>query len=326
MVVRAASSMLASVLTTTAAVGLIAALQASVVAAPAPQASAQGRAEYRLGPGDVIHTTVWNGNEYAEQDLTVASDGTLMVPFSVNRLFEVNGLTAVELRSLIQAELSQMFRGPVVQTVVVGYESKKALLVGEVSASGQFPLREGLGLLEFILQNGGFGQDADLTAIQLTRSSGQVERINVYDMVASGSRQEVLLAPDDIVYVPSVEVFSNKYFILGEVRQPGIIQSTAAMNLVEAIASAGALTPEARSDQLMLVRVDETGSTRVEEISFRDLYEEGDPSVNVLLRSGDIVYVPRSRTTRVADVLGAINPITSLIRDTAFLYDILRRN
>ena len=281
---------------------------------------------YRLGPSDTVSITVFDGNSLTSEELTLAEDGSVLIPFSLNILIQASEMTAIQLRSFIQDGLRTVFRNPVVQVVITGFASKNVLLLGEVDTPGRFSILDSTGLLEFILQHGGFLSDADLSAVQITRASGPAERIDLYEMVVSGrAGDEVLLKPDDIVFVPSLAVTSKKYFILGEVRQPGLVESPTPLTLMEAIVEAGTLTPEARADRLMLVRMDAAGETSVIEIPFSNLYENGDTTANVTLQGGDIVYVPRNRTTRIADILGAIAPVTSLVRDTVFLIDILRR-
>src|SRR5687767_9466751 len=72
---------------------------------------------YLLGPGDTIRVTVWTGNELLEQSLSVAGDGTILVPFFINKMIKVTGLTAIEVRDLLLAELSKTFITPVVQVI-----------------------------------------------------------------------------------------------------------------------------------------------------------------------------------------------------------------
>src|SRR6478736_355557 len=58
-----------------------------------------------LGPSDVIQVTVWTGNEVETQNLTIAPDGSILVPFYVNELVPVSGMTSTEIRALILEKL-----------------------------------------------------------------------------------------------------------------------------------------------------------------------------------------------------------------------------
>jgi polysaccharide export outer membrane protein len=274
-----------------------------------------------------MRVTVWTGNEFSEQTLTVAVDGTIMIPFLVNKIVNVTGLTPVGIRNLIQVEMRHNYRTPVVQVIMTSLESKKALLVGEVARSGQFAVSNQTSVLEFVMQNGGYTPRANLTEVQVTRASGERFKLNLYDVVLEGDRSRNLsLQPDDIVFIPSVETISNKYFVLGEVRSPGVLQIQDQLTLLEAIQRSGSLAPNAKAEKVFVVRPVPSGGSEILEVAFSDLYKKGDLSQNILLRTGDIIYVPKSGLARTGEVLNAIAPLTGFIRDTLFIGTVFGRN
>jgi polysaccharide biosynthesis/export protein len=102
-----------------------------------------------------------------------------------------------------------------------------------------------------------------------------------------------------------VETFqSRRIFILGEVRQPGPYVLTGDMTIIEALARAGSVTPQA-ADEILIVRPapgkgagpvtpEQAGAdTTVLRINIRDL-QEGNLAKNVLLKDGDTVVVPKA--------------------------------
>src|SRR5262245_50355802 len=91
---------------------------------------------FQLGPGDVLEVTAWNGNETDTRNITVAADGTIMIPFGVNKLVRVSGLTSIQVRDIIQDAMRVNYRDPRVQVVQSKIESKKAGLAGEVYHPG----------------------------------------------------------------------------------------------------------------------------------------------------------------------------------------------
>jgi protein involved in polysaccharide export with SLBB domain len=276
------------------------------VPAPSPGFSSAG---YQLGPGDTVRITVWTGNDYQDQSLTVASDGTLMLPFFVNKLVSVSGLTSLQLRDLVQSEMRKVFLNPVVQVVITGFESKRANLVGE-GTMGRFPITDDTPILNFVLQHGGFSARADLTAVQVTRANGERLKVNVYDIVLKGDKsQNIVLHPEDVVFVPPVETTGKKYYMIGEVRSPGLLRSTEDLTLLEAIARAGTLTLTAQGKHVFVIRQHPPGTAKVMDIRFEALYKAGDPRANIRLESEDIVYVPRSRRARMTDAVSAITPM-----------------
>jgi protein involved in polysaccharide export with SLBB domain len=137
--------------------------------------------------------------------------------------------------------------------------------------------------------------------------------------------QNVAVEVHDIVFVPSLETVGNKYFMLGEVRNPGLLVSQEELTLLEAISRSGSTTTAAQTKHVFVVRPTSQGNSDIMDIAFEDLYKQGDATRNIPLKSGDIVYIPRNLRTRISDVLAAVNPILTFVRDAAFLGEILTR-
>lgn len=295
-------------------------VQRQTVNIPALPSPGVAQANYTLGPGDTVKVTAWTGNELLEQTLTLASDGTILVPFYVNKIVKVAGLTTLQVREVLQSELSKYFVSPAVQVLAIGFESKRASLLGEVQQAGNFPIGVSEKIFEYVLQHGGFSPRANLNEVQVTRADGQKLKVNIYDIVLKGDQsQNVALLPGDIVFAPSVESVGKRYFVLGEVRNPGMIQTSEDITLLEAISKAGTLTPAAQGKHVFVVRANPKGGADVLDIAFTDLIKHGDLSRNIQLQNNDIVYVPRNLRTRMTDVLGVVAPILYLAQTSIFL-------
>jgi polysaccharide export outer membrane protein len=122
---------------------------------------------------------------------------------------------------------------------------------------------------------------------------------------------EQLLGRDYLVN-PQVSVFieefhSKEIYILGAVNNPGAYPLTGKANLLEMISRAGGIDTTKGvkiGKNLILIRSNrnETGSDNSSEetdsitIDLEKLLKEGDPSLNVLLHNGDIIYVPKAET------------------------------
>lgn len=268
---------------------------------------------YPVGPGDSIRVNVFNGNDYQEQTLTVAEDGTIFVPFSVNELINVEGKTALQIRELILEEMRKTFLNPVVQVVTSTLASKRATIVGEITNNGVFAINGTETLLDVIASRGGLSRLANLAEVQITHANGERLRVNLYDYILRQEMKMPRIEPGDVIYIPSVENQSNKYFMMGEFRVPGVILSQERIRLIEAVQRAGSLTTTAKAGQIFLVRLRPDKTTQITEIAFSDLYKKGNFDVDVPLESGDVIFAPKNKIGKLTEVAAAISPITAIL-------------
>ena len=104
---------------------------------------------------------------------------------------------------------------------------------------------------------------------------------------------------------------SQRVYVVGEVTTPGIqLVKDIPLTVLEAINSAGGLSPEADSRNITLTRHDKTYN-----INLLSLYEGGDLSQNVLLEHGDVLNVPDRQFNKVF-VLGESNIVNSFAAGT----------
>jgi polysaccharide export outer membrane protein len=106
----------------------------------------------------------------------------------------------------------------------------------------------------------------------------------------------------------SIEQFrSQKIFVTGEVRQPGEVALSGRLSLLEALARAGSVTERAGLEAIIArpknaaARTEAAafdGTSDITRVNLADL-QNGNLAVNVLLRDGDTVFVPRAATVHV---------------------------
>lgn len=92
-----------------------------------------------------------------------------------------------------------------------------------------------------------------------------------------------------VVSVTVVQAKSFRLYVLGEVLRPGEFILRAPLTLVQALATAGGLTPFARHDAIIIVRHTKSGEVR--EIFDYDAYLRGDTPRDPWLKPGDTVIV-----------------------------------
>jgi polysaccharide export outer membrane protein len=231
-----------------------------------------GQADYQIGPSDVLNVTVY-GHPDLTQTLFVQPDGTFTFPL-VGRV-KGSDMTPAELEKKIVVLLSQGFiRNPQVTVVVQEYRSKTVYVVGEVARPGPYPLSGKTSLVE-VLAKAGPTTNAGAEVVVVRPQQGvviagpvlptevaeggeaqpdkpraEVIRIAVGDIQAGELEKNLLLQPNDTVFVPQ----APKVFVSGEVKSPGAYGWFPGMTTRQLISVAGGLTPDGSDGRLKVVR------------------------------------------------------------------------
>jgi len=96
---------------------------------------------------------------------------------------------------------------------------------------------------------------------------------------------------DPVVTVTVTSAAGNTIFIIGEVNRPGIITMHQTLNVAQALAVAGGLTPFADDDEIKVIRM-QSGSDSILKVHYTDIKKGKDMSTNHRLASGDVIVVP----------------------------------
>lgn len=174
-------------------------------ASSSPAASSPA-ADYRIGPGDTLDIRVWRQPELSAQ-LPVRPDGKISIQM-VDDMVAV-GKTPTELARDMEAVLAQYYRAPQVSVLItnfVGVVASQIRVLGEVVRPGAVAYRDGLTLLDVMLEVGGMTEFASGRRAELTRTvDGKVEKIPVRldRLLEHGDTEENLpMQPGDLVTVP----------------------------------------------------------------------------------------------------------------------------
>jgi polysaccharide export outer membrane protein len=115
---------------------------------------------------------------------------------------------------------------------------------------------------------------------------------------------------DRYVQNPQVSIFvtefrSQKVSLLGAVANPSSYPLMGQRRLLQVLAEAGSLAPEAGRTLYVFRQTADGRSARLT-VPLSELLLAGDPRWNIVLRSGDVVSVPPEQAIAVS-VLGAVN-------------------
>jgi polysaccharide export outer membrane protein len=96
---------------------------------------------------------------------------------------------------------------------------------------------------------------------------------------------------DPSIAVNVVKVSNQKVFVLGEVKNPAVLQIENDLSVVEALTRTGGISGDAKTSNLLLIRggVDDPILLI---INIADLFSKGDLTQNIYLQRGDILLVP----------------------------------
>ena len=108
---------------------------------------------------------------------------------------------------------------------------------------------------------------------------------------------------------------SKVVYVIGEVGRPGkIYMKGDEITVREALIQAGLPTLSAKSSHTLLLTPSETGKAKTRKVNAYDLLYKGDLKENLVMKSGDTLYVP---PTAMAKVMRVIQPIAAPITTAA---------
>jgi polysaccharide biosynthesis/export protein len=250
--------------------------------APAPRAAKPLADAYRLGPGDMIEITVYNNPDLTTKT-SIGEDGTISFPLIGN--VALGGLTRAQAEKRIAQglEAGKFVPKPYVNLVIDEYRSQTISVLGDVSKPGTYQIRRPIKVTEVLAMAGGITPNGsqDVTLVRNGRD-GDARRltVDVGDVLQRGDlAQDVLVGNGDIVYVPP----APKFYIYGEVRNPGVYPLQAGMTVQQAISVGGGLTVRGSQRGVTVDRKLPDG--RVHSYSAK---------LSDQLRAGDVVQVPQS--------------------------------
>ena len=172
---------------------------------PAPVAAATPDYRYLIGPLDTINIIVWRNPELS-MSITVRPDGKISTPL-VEDLPAI-GRNPSDLARDIEKALAKYTRDPVVTVVAGGFQgviSEQIRIIGEAARPQSIPYRQGMTLLDVMIQVGGLTDFADGNGAVLVRGkeSGKQYGVRLKDLIRRGDiSANVDVRPGDILIIP----------------------------------------------------------------------------------------------------------------------------
>jgi len=165
--------------------------------------SADMAKEYLIGPEDVLDVLVWKNCPDLCRTVPVRPDGKVSLPL-VNDV-QAAGLTPMELRQHLTAQLAEYLPTPEVSVIVREVHNFKVAVVGSVKMPGDYEIKSQATVLELIARAQGLTEFANRDKIVVLRQNGtKTDRIKFnYRKVAEGNDEDnIFVRAGDIIVVP----------------------------------------------------------------------------------------------------------------------------
>lgn len=204
--VRAVSAALAGTLLA----GFAGLLHAQDSVAPPPVSSPQGLAtsvvpgDYVIGPGDVLQVFVWRNPELTAT-VPVRPDGKISTPL-VEDMVAVGKNPSMLARD-IETVIATYVKQPQVNVIVTQAQSafSQIKVIGQVREPRALAYREGMKVLDAVLETGGLAEFAAGNRAKVLREENgrQVEiRVRLGRMFDGDMRDNIALKPGDVLLIP----------------------------------------------------------------------------------------------------------------------------
>lgn len=163
--------------------------------------------DYVIGPGDALSVFVYRSPELS-MSVPVRPDGRISLPLVAD--IAAAGRTPVQLASEIEDRLREYVREPNVTVMVtnfVGPTSRLVRIVGEAAQPRSIPFREGMTVLDALIESGGLTRFAAGNRARLIRREGegpqQVINVRLADLLRDGDfTQDIPMRPGDTLVIP----------------------------------------------------------------------------------------------------------------------------
>ncbi len=191
----------------TFAFGLGACSSNQVMELEKPPSTKQMMTEYQIGVGDALQVSVWRNPELS-MAVPVRPDGKISLPLVGD--VQAAGMTTEKLSSNVASALNNYIKSPQVTVIVTSPGSaefrNRVRVTGAVRSQISIPYREGMTVLDVVLQAGGPNEFASGNRAKLYRDNGssvKVYPIYLDDILKKGVLDSNYnLNPSDIITVP----------------------------------------------------------------------------------------------------------------------------
>lgn len=249
--------------------------------------------DYRIGPEDLLEIEAYNVEDI-KKTVRVNSQGEIALPLV--GILDVKGMTTSELERLITEKLDRYVQETVVTVFIKEYRSQRISVIGAVNNPQIYAVTGQRYLIDMLMTAGGLREDAGnicyvIRPAPQDKEDGKAETIviDLHELLINGNFSlNIPVFAGDVINVPKGGVV----FVDGAVRHPGVFTMQGKTSLVQAIAMAQGISPDASTDDVRIFRENGTGERDVITADY-DAIRNG-KSPDIILAENDIIIVPKS--------------------------------
>ena len=249
--------------------------------------------EYTINAGDSLAITVYNHSDLSIEKTVVTTDGCIGMVL-VGQL-KISGMTLDQASHAIEKKLSGYIRNPKVGISLLDIKSETASISGAINKPGMYTIAQGMRLADLVALAGGVasrlydGQILD--AVDYNKSvfvrDGKLLPVDFAKAINMGDQDDnIQLHKGDYIHLATRD--NSMVYLLGDAKKPQRRVLMPGMGLLELISSSGGIN-ETHWQYVIIIRggVDKP---KIYKVDIDGILQGRKP--NVLLESGDVVYVP----------------------------------
>ncbi len=259
--------------------------------------------QYILGPGDALTINLWG--EYDEKyEVKVTPDGKISIP-TIGTL-RLKGLSLTEAEMLIGAEVKRFYRNVKSSVSLTSLRVFEVLVLGEVEKPGRYlgtPVKR---VSDAITQAGGVVPGGSQRFIEVRRGGQVAATADLIAFLRRGDEGvnpflqdgDVIFVPPlganrIVIYVTSVTTASGVGGSMAENTIPNVVEVKEGEHLAGLLSEVGGISPWWDLEGIIVQRPSQfpEGTMRIP-VDLRRYYMGKDESQNVVLQSGDQIYIP----------------------------------
>jgi polysaccharide biosynthesis/export protein len=267
--------------------------------------------DYTVGPEDLLEI-VFLGADDLNREVRVSGQGEVSLPLVGD--VKVGGISTEEiekhLRQLYQK--GEFLNNPQITVRVKEYRNQRVMVTGAVVRPGSYELIGPRSLLEMLGKAGGLQANAgEMVHIIRSQSASDLSKslkgtpaksfapgtetivVDLRRLLLQGGMDLNLpIKNGDIVHVPPAQ----SAYVLGAVLKPGSVVVKDNLTVAQAVAMAGGLNPQLFSNNITVLRLDESGNPTTLPLNLGQVTKGMEPDIP--LRANDIVFVKESPIRR----------------------------